>query len=122
MPSFKFTSELQNQIQNEELFERILKHKVSLPLGAIIGTSYELNKWFQAATKIHKVPWTQVGMSQAIEHIDEDSDDEEFTSKMYEILNLETGSWSGEENIGEDLNEEEEAEQYYQKLLESEYK
>src|SRR5260370_40323708 len=55
-----------------------------------------------------------------IECIKEDSDNEELTSKMCEVLNLEADSWSDEESPAEDLTEDE-AELYYQKLLESEY-
>ncbi|SRR5260370_29552332 len=38
------------------------------------------------------------------------------------ILNLEAETWSDEESLIKELDEEEEVEQYYQKLLESEYK
>ena len=117
-PVYKFASELQQQTQNEELFEKLLKHKVSVPLGAIIGSMFELNKRFQAATRIHRVPATQATTIHKIEQVSEE--DSEYGA-VCEIHNLETNTLYEEDDPIEEWTIDDEAKRCYQKLLESEY-
>ena len=95
-----------------------MKHEVSIPLGAIIGSMFELNKCFQAATKIHRVPVTQATATHEIEQVaDEDSD----YGAVCEIHNLETDTLYEEDSPTKEWTIDNEAERCYQKLLESEY-
>ena len=117
-PAYKFASELQQRTKNEELFEKLLKHEVSVPLGAIIGSTFEINKRFQAATKIHRVPVTQATAAHEIERVARE--DFEY-GEVCEIHNLETNNLYDEDDPIEEWTIDDEAERCYQKLLESEY-
>src|SRR5260370_40973526 len=114
----KFPSELQQRNQNEELFERLLKCEVSVPLGAIIGSMFELNKCFQTATKIHQVP---VNQSTNVHELERVMDDNSDYGPACEIHSLETQTFSEDNNTLKEWDIEDEAEKCYQKPLDSEY-
>jgi len=93
-------------------------HEVSIPLGAIIGSMFELNKHFQAATKIHRVPVTQ---ATTIHEIDQVSGEDLGCGAVCEIHNLEANTLYEEDDPTEEWTIDDEAKRCYQKLLESEY-
>ncbi|KAF8330205.1 uncharacterized protein EI90DRAFT_3124698 [Cantharellus anzutake] len=41
-PAYKFASELQERLNSEKVFEKLLSQEISLPLGLILGSSFEL--------------------------------------------------------------------------------
>ncbi|KAF8343853.1 uncharacterized protein EI90DRAFT_3114452 [Cantharellus anzutake] len=54
-PAYKFASELQERLNSEEVFEKLLSQEISLPLGSILGSSFELNKRLQMAMKVQRI-------------------------------------------------------------------
>src|SRR5260370_33156066 len=103
-------------MKNEELFERLLKHKVSVPLGVIIGSTFELNKCFQTATKIHQVP---VNQNPAINEVERVMEDDSEYNLVCKINSLETQTFSEDDKSPEEWDVEDEANKCNQKLLKS---
>ncbi|KAF8343872.1 uncharacterized protein EI90DRAFT_3114488 [Cantharellus anzutake] len=56
LPAYKFAFELQERLNCEEVFEKLLSQEISLPLGSILGSSFELNKHLQMAMKVQRIP------------------------------------------------------------------
>jgi hypothetical protein len=120
-PMYRFASELQDRVKNDDLFERLMNQEVTVPLGTIFGTSYELNKQLTAAAKIHRIPTKQTNIVEYIsdEEIEAEVMNTEVSSISNKIANLNVED-SGDDNtyVG---SVEELADLYYQRMLESEF-
>jgi hypothetical protein len=88
VPAYRFASELQERVKNDDLFERLMNQDVTIPLGMILGTSYELNKRLTAATKIHRIPTRQTNV---VEYISDEEEEVEVKA-----MNTEVSSTSNE--------------------------
>ncbi|KAF9504629.1 hypothetical protein BS47DRAFT_1401209 [Hydnum rufescens UP504] len=55
-PAYRFVSELQENTDVEALFKSLMSQEVSVRLGNILGSSFELGKRLQIATKTQRVP------------------------------------------------------------------
>src|SRR5258708_13638293 len=49
-PQYKYVTEMMNEMNPEEVFRKLLDQPVTMKLGEILGSSYELGKQFQTAT------------------------------------------------------------------------
>jgi hypothetical protein len=96
-PSFKFSSMVQESINQDELLERILDEPVKVTFRDLLG-SYEIVKRVQSITKSQKIPFgspnmsTNLNMRPPLEKIAhsskvmiEDVSDEDLTSKVTRI-------------------------------------
>ena len=52
-PSFKYAMEIQNQTSAKEVFQKMLAQLVTLTLGEVLGSSFELGKRFLKANQSH---------------------------------------------------------------------
>ncbi|KAF9516225.1 hypothetical protein BS47DRAFT_1390860 [Hydnum rufescens UP504] len=55
-PAYRFASELQERVDVDTLFNSLMDKEVTVRLGDVIGSSYELCKRLQIATKTQHVP------------------------------------------------------------------
>ncbi|KAF8309949.1 uncharacterized protein EI90DRAFT_3131202 [Cantharellus anzutake] len=121
-PAYHYASELQDRMRGEELFTKLMTQEVNVPLGAIIGSSYELNKRLQAATKIHRVPTKPVSSVEMVEDSKMEGEvmEAEIVPAPFEVASLENVESEDEEGDILDGNTvEEQADKFYQELLKS---
>ena len=59
LPSYKYASELMNGTDSELVFKRLLDQPVTMKLGEVLGSSFELGRRFQTATKSQRFPTPQ---------------------------------------------------------------
>ncbi|KAF8310919.1 uncharacterized protein EI90DRAFT_3138961 [Cantharellus anzutake] len=90
VPAYRFASELQERVKNDDLFECLMDQNVTIPLGMIFGTSYKLNKCLTAAMKIHRIPTRQTNV---VEYMMDEEDEVEVEVKA---MNTEVSSISKE--------------------------
>src|SRR5258708_2706024 len=101
-PQYKYVTELMNETNQEQVFQALLNQPVTLKLGEVLGTSYDLGKCFQAATRSQCFPVRQakVANTEVLSGVfagEEDSEKEldvEEVSKLFE--GLEFATYSGE--------------------------
>ena len=55
-PGFKYAMEIQNQTSAKEVFQKMLAQLVTLTLGEVLGSSFELGKHFLKANQSHRLP------------------------------------------------------------------
>ncbi|KAF9505337.1 hypothetical protein BS47DRAFT_1368139 [Hydnum rufescens UP504] len=55
-PAYRFASELQENVNIEALFKALMDKEISLKLGDVFGSSFELCKRLQIASKTQRVP------------------------------------------------------------------
>src|SRR5258708_2741508 len=58
-PQYKYATELMNETNQEQVFQMLLDQPVTLRLGELLGTSYNLGKRFQMATHSQHFPVQQ---------------------------------------------------------------
>ncbi len=63
MPQYKYATELMNDTNQEQVYQCILSQLVTLKLGELLGTSYNLGRRFQAATHSQRFPVQQAKAS-----------------------------------------------------------
>src|SRR5258708_27953390 len=59
-PQYKYATELMEQTNQEVVFQKLLSQPVTLKLGEVLGSSFELGRQFQTATKSRRFPIHQV--------------------------------------------------------------
>src|SRR5258708_27369179 len=64
-PPYKYASELMNKVDPESVFQKLLSQPITLKLGEILGSSFELSRRFQTATKSQCFPIQQMTTSNA---------------------------------------------------------
>ena len=126
-PQYKYATELMNGTNQEQVFQRLLDQPVTVRLGELLGTSYDLGKRFQSATRSQRFPVQQAKMAN-VEVLKEDMSSE----REYEGGEGEKGLTEGSElceftvNSGEagspSASTEELHEMSYQSMLEEEYR
>ena len=82
-PHYKYASEMMNETNPEEVFRKLMDQPVTMKLGEIIGSSYEIGKRFQTVTKLQRfaIPSTEVA---PVERVSEVSNQEEVNDlEMY---------------------------------------
>ena len=81
VPQYKYATEIMNKTNLENVFQKLMDQPVTLRLGDVLGSSYELGKHFQSATQSQHFPILQA-MAAYIEVMKEvkaegsDADDE----------------------------------------------
>ncbi len=63
-PQYKYATELMNQTDQESVFQSLLSQPITLRLGEVLGSSFELSRRFQAATKSQRFAVPQAKASQ----------------------------------------------------------
>src|SRR5258708_3891188 len=58
-PQYKYATELMNETNQEQVFQMLLDQPITLRLGELLGTSYDLGKRFQMATRSQRFPAQQ---------------------------------------------------------------
>ena len=58
-PQYKYATELMNETNQEQVFQTLLDQPITLRLGELLGTSYDLGKRFQTATRSQRFPAQQ---------------------------------------------------------------
>ena len=136
-PAFKFASEAQETVDHDRLLNKLLDSPANCTLREILST-FEISKRMQAITKTQKIPLesntgnTKRTSSVTIEEIDDDEDvshtayirtitaqpPEKTKFPKLVISNAEIDS--DDEDAG--LTFEEKAENYYQRILEEEFR
>ena len=51
LPQYKYATELMNETNQEHIFQKLLDQPVTLKLGELLGTSYDLSRRFQTAMR-----------------------------------------------------------------------
>src|SRR5258708_21712395 len=59
-PQYKYATELMNETNQEGVFHNIMDQLVTLKLGELLSTSYDLGQWFQAMTHSQHFPIQEV--------------------------------------------------------------
>ncbi len=59
-PPYKYASELMNKVDPELVFQKLLSQPITLKLGEILGSSFELSCQFQTVTKSQCFPIQQM--------------------------------------------------------------
>src|SRR5258708_35467721 len=59
-PPYKYVSELMNKVDPELVFQKLLSQPITLKLGEILGSSFELSCQFQTVTKSQCFPIQQM--------------------------------------------------------------
>ena len=128
---YKYMTEIMNDTSQEVVFQKLLAQLVTLRLGDILGTSYELGKRFQTATRSQRYPIQQV-MAAYIAAIQDERSGDEFVESdandegendedntIYPCsteFNVRSGEASSSSLLMEDWHD-----WNYQKMMEQEY-
>src|SRR5258708_7546624 len=48
---YRYSTELMNKTDPKKVFQNLLSQPITLKLGEVLGSSFELARWFQTATK-----------------------------------------------------------------------
>ncbi len=126
-PQYKYATEIMNETNQESVFQKLLAQPVTMKLGEVLGSSYELGRQFQLVTRSQHFPVQQAKMSN-IELLKEivsrdsvDSDDEyeddadDEKSEMCEFM-VNSGEASPSRSSTEELHELD-----YQRRIQEEY-
>src|SRR5258705_3656181 len=125
LPQYRYVTELMNEMNQEKVFQMLLDQPVTLKLGEVLGTSYDLGKRFQAATRSQHFPVQQAKVAniEVLNNIitrEADSDDEDEEECMESSEVLEFALFSGEARSSR-ASTEELHEMTYQSMMEEEY-
>src|SRR5258708_16834487 len=122
-PQYKYATELMNETNQEGVFHNIMDQLVTLKLGELLSTSYDLGQWFQAMTHSQHFPIQEVkeahveipcnDVSEMEKGLDEEGEDPTFVSEF--LVN------SGEASPLR-ASMEEFHEMSYQSMMEEEFK
>ena len=148
-PAYRFASELQENVDIENLFKAIMDKEIPVKIGDVLGSSFELCRRLQTATKTQRIPVAQATVAipnvpankrfrTQVSHIEVDLDDANDNTNQrnsgyfwknrpkVRIRNAEVDSddeTDDESNASEfTTNTDDEAELYYQRQLENEHK
>ena len=99
-PQYKYVMELMNETSQEQVFQLLLNQPVTLKLGEVLGTSYDLGKRFQAAMRsqrfpVHQAKVANIEILKSFVSREEDSDDDEedeVPAELTEVLAFEACS------------------------------
>ena len=99
-PQYKYAMELMNETSQEQVFQSLLNQPVTLKLGEVLGTSYDLGKRFQAAMRsqrfpVHQAKVANIEILKSFVSREEDSDDDEedkVPAELTEVLTFEACS------------------------------
>ncbi len=84
-------------MKNDQFFNELMAQEVSVPLGAIIGSSFELNKCLHAATKVQRIPMKEINIAESnldLGSLMQETEDVTVIPKICEVSSLETGKLS----------------------------
>jgi hypothetical protein len=148
-PAYRFASELQEDVDIENLFKSIMDKEIPVKIGDVLGSSFELCRRLQMATKTQRIPVAQATVAipnpstnkrirTQVSHLEVDLDDTNDETNQrnsghflrerprVRIRNAEVDSDDendDESNVSEPMtNTDDEAEMHYQRLLENEHK
>src|SRR5258708_19284313 len=88
LPQYKYVSELMNETNLEQVFQKLMDQPVMMRLGEVLGSSYDLGKRLQLATRSQRFPVHQVKaanieiMSEVINKEQDLSDTEECLTTL----------------------------------------
>src|SRR5260221_6991850 len=125
-PQYKYATELMNETNQEGVFRNLMDQPVTLKLGELLGTSYDLGRRFQAATRSQRFPVQQVRAVNAevsSNMINEGQDltnieDGEIPTELSEVF--EFSASSGEASTSR-ASTEELHEMFYQNMMQEEF-
>src|SRR5258708_37119982 len=97
LPQYRYATELMNETNKEKVFQMLLNQPVTLKLGEVLGTSYDLGKCFQATMhspgfQAYEATTANIQILQSFVSKQEDSDaneEDEITDEMAEVLRFE---------------------------------
>ena len=114
MPQYKYATEMMNEMNPEEVFRKLLDQPITMKLGEILGSSYELGKRFQTVTRSQwfAIPQTRVTPIEVVHGFlnQEEEDDSELCDLTEFIVN------SGEASSS-NVHAEEVCDMSYQRML-----
>ena len=124
-PQYKYATELMNETNQEHVFQKLLDQPVTLKLGELLGTSYDLGRRFQTMTHSQRFPVQQAkAMNVEILNnvVNEGPDSEAETAD--DLIDL-SGALEFAVNSGEvapsRASTEELHETFYQNMMEEEF-
>src|SRR5260221_4092949 len=125
-PQYKYAIDLMNEKNQEGVFRNIRDQPVTLKLGELLVTSYDLGRRFQAATRSQRFPIREAkeahveipcnDVSEREEYVDEEEENPTFVSESPAFL-VNSGEASPSRASTEELHE-----MSYQSMMEEEFK
>lgn len=87
-PEFKYETELQHQMDAEQVYQQLLSQPVTLTLGDVLGLLFDLSKWFLAANWSHRF-LTQKGATSSTKYKEEPQEYRAECGKARDVISNE---------------------------------
>ena len=132
-PQYKYSTELMNETNQEQVFRNVMDQPVTLKLSELLGSSYELGRRLQTATRSQRFPLQQANAAEAelkkteegqdLVSVEEDKNPTETPETWNAVESSETFEFavnSGEANSSRGSTEELHK-MFYQNMMQEEF-